>query len=219
MAHITKRAGRPKPYLLRWIDPPSREERSLAFVRKSDAEAYKTSIEASMMAGSYVDPKLLKRPFRELVGKFREKRKGRPGTIARDDSALNLYVLPYFGNTPVGQIRRAHVQAWVDALNDRGLKPATVKREFSALQAVFSWALDDELLVRTPCRAIKFKEIESVDHRIFTPDEIERLYWAMPERYRVCVLVGAYAGLRIGEIAGLHKDDLSLHGASTSSMD
>lgn len=208
MAHVTRRAGRPKPYLLRWIDPLTGKEESEAFVRSVDAKARRVEIEASQQRGDYINPKVLKRPFKELVEDYRKQRQGRPGTHARDDSAINRYVLPQFGATPIGRINRAQVQLWVDSLNERGLAPATVKREFSALQAVFSWALDQELIVRTPCRSIRFEEIERAHQRIFTPDEIEQLHGAMPERYQLAVLVGAYAGLRIGEIAGLHKDDI-----------
>lgn len=38
--------------------------------------------------------------------------------------------------------------------------------------------------------------------------EIEDLYVAFDPRYRAMILVGCYAGLRIGEIAGLQKSDI-----------
>jgi integrase len=40
--------------------------------------------------------------------------------------------------------------------------------------------------------------------------EVERLVDEMPERYRALVLVGAYAGLRCGEAAGLTRASVDL---------
>lgn len=45
----------------------------------------------------------------------------------------------------------------------------------------------------------------SADQRIFTAEEIERLYDAFDPRYKAMVLVGCYAGLRIGEQCALLK--------------
>jgi integrase len=113
---------------------------------------------------------------------------------------------------PIGTITKAEVQAWVYSLETTGLASATVKREHQALQKVFAWAVDEaELIVRTPCRKIRFTEIlDPGDRRLYTPEEIERLYNAFDPRYRAMILTGCYAGLRIGEMAALHKDHFSL---------
>lgn len=41
-------------------------------------------------------------------------------------------------------------------------------------------------------------------------DEVELLAAAMPDRYRALVLVGAYAGLRWGEDAGLKRANVDV---------
>jgi integrase len=44
--------------------------------------------------------------------------------------------------------------------------------------------------------------------RFLTPAEVATLADAIQPRYRALVLVGAYGGLRIGELAGLRIHDL-----------
>jgi integrase len=46
--------------------------------------------------------------------------------------------------------------------------------------------------------------------RFLTPAEIARLADAIRSRYRALVLVGAYGGLRIGELAGLRRSRVDL---------
>jgi integrase len=46
--------------------------------------------------------------------------------------------------------------------------------------------------------------------RFLTPDEVATLAAAIDERYRAFVLVGAYCGLRLGELAGLRRHRVDL---------
>jgi len=46
--------------------------------------------------------------------------------------------------------------------------------------------------------------------RLLTPEEIQKLTHALPEPARTIVLMGALTGLRIGELLGLHVEDVDL---------
>ena len=46
--------------------------------------------------------------------------------------------------------------------------------------------------------------------RFLTPDEVATLVAAIDERYRAFVVVGAYCGLRLGEMAGLRRHRVDL---------
>ena len=46
--------------------------------------------------------------------------------------------------------------------------------------------------------------------RFLSQAEVEQLAGQMPERYRAMVLVGAYAGLRWGEVAGLTRRNVDV---------
>ena len=66
------------------------------------------------------------------------------------------------------------------------------------------------MIARSPCRAVRLPKIEREEMRFLNPAEVARLADAIHPRYRALVLLGAYGGLRIGELAGLRRDRVDL---------
>jgi integrase len=54
--------------------------------------------------------------------------------------------------------------------------------------------------------------------RFLTPVEIARLADTIRPHYRALVLVGAYGGLRIGELAGLRRERCSPAASGSATM-
>jgi integrase len=52
---------------------------------------------------------------------------------------------------------------------------------------------------------VPLPKVEREEMRFLTPAEVAALADAIAPRYRALVLVGAYGGLRIGELAGLRR--------------
>jgi integrase len=59
---------------------------------------------------------------------------------------------------------------------------------------------------------IRLPKVEHEEQRFLTPGEVADLTNAIDQRYRTTVAVGAYAGLRIGEVLGLRTEDIDLLG-------
>src|SRR5919201_1153371 len=134
----------------------------------------------------------------------------RPSTKARDRAYLNSLVLPRFGTTPLAAITQPDVQAWVNHLTARGFAPATVVKAYQLLGRTLTAAVNADMIPRSPCRAVRLPKIEREEMRFLTPAEVARLADAIHPRYRALVLVGAYGGLRIGELAGLRRHRVDL---------
>lgn len=92
----------------------------------------------------------------------------------------------------------------------QGLAPSTVAKCYQVLGKIMAAAVDAGLLARSPCRAIRLPRVEREPPRFLTPAEVARLADAIDPRYRALVLVGAYGGLRIGELAGLTRRRVDL---------
>jgi integrase len=71
-------------------------------------------------------------------------------------------------------------------------------------------AVNADMLARSPCRAVRLPKIERQEMRFLTPAEVARLANAISPRYRALVLLAAYGGLRIGELAGLRRGRVNL---------
>jgi integrase len=71
-------------------------------------------------------------------------------------------------------------------------------------------AVDAGMIPQTPCRRVPLPKVEREEMRFLTPAEVATLADPIDPRYRALVLVGAYGGLRIGELAGLRRSRVDL---------
>jgi integrase len=126
-------------------------------------------------------------------------------TQARDEASLRVHAAPRFGRIPLAAIRQIEVRAWVADLAGQGLKPAAVIKAYQLFSKVMAAAVDAGIIAQSPCRRIPLPKVEQDEKRFLTPAEIARLASVIEPRFRALVLVSAYGGLRIGELAGLRR--------------
>jgi integrase len=190
----------------RYRDPNGRT-RSRNFDRRDDAKRFLTSIDHAKLAGAYIDPAGGRTTFGDYAKTWR---KGivdlRPSTLARDDGYLERYIVPAFGEARLSDIDHAAVRAWVAALSARKLAPATVVKAGQIMGKIMATAVRDGLIPSSPCVGVRLPKIEREEMRFLSPAEVATLAEAMDPRFRALVWLGAYGGLRIGEMFGLRVD-------------
>jgi integrase len=196
------------------------EQRSKTFRRKVDAEAWLTTMQAGKLDGTSADPKRGRTLYGDWLDRWMDGRRhaARASTIARDESYARNHLRPRWADWQLATIERSDVAAWVGELSDAGLAPATVRKAYQLFAASIEAAVTDRYLGVSPCRDIPLPKVETGETRFLTPGEVARLADAIDVRYRALVLVGAYGGLRIGELAGLHRDDVDGKGRSRWSV-
>ena len=214
MGHIERRVWSGKvSYRARYRNPAG-HERSKSFDRKADAERWLAEIEHAKARGLWTDPRLGRVRFADwLTAWWSTTTNLRPTTRDRDETLLRLHALPRFGDMPLAAISQLEVRAWVAELSAKGLAPATVVKAYQLLGKVLAAAVDAGYLAQTPCRNVPLPKIEREEMRFLTPTEIDHLAKVIHPRYRALVVVGAYGGLRIGELAGLRRARVDLLGA------
>jgi integrase len=217
MATIEKRVRNGRvTYRARYRDPAGMQ-RSKVFARKADAQRFLNETETAKARGTWTDPALGRVLFRDWLGEWWATTTNlRPKTRDRDELLLRRMAVPSFGGVPLAAISQRDVRAWVAELSARGLAPATVQKSYQLLGKVMGAAVDAGMLGQSPCRRVPLPKVEREEMRFLTSAEVATLADAIQPRYRALVLVGAYGGLRIGELAGLrrHRVDL-LHGTVT----
>ena len=173
---------------------------------KSDALALKAAIETDMNRGQWRDPAHGRTLLAEWVEEWWSTTVNlRPSSRARDESYIRNHVLPRFGPIQLGRITQLDVRAWVAELDARGLAPATVQKAYQTLGKIMEAAVDGGLIPASPCHKVPLPKIETVEMRFLTPEEIGRLAGSIAPRYRAFVLLKAYGGLRLSEMAGLRR--------------
>jgi integrase len=123
---------------------------------------------------------------------------------------MQKQVLPHFGSVPLNRITNAMVREWVSTLLSSGLSAATTRKAVFALRQCLAAAIADERIKINAASAVPLPTERQKPPRYLSQSEVERLVDKMPRPYRALVLVGAYAGLRWGEAAGLRRRDIDM---------
>jgi integrase len=89
------------------------------------------------------------------------------------------------------------------------LAPASTKNALVTLSSIFAAAVADGLVSASPCAKVSVPRVPKRRMTLPSPEEVYALSDALPEHLRVAVMLGAGAGLRIGEALGLAVDDVS----------
>src|SRR3546814_16281598 len=92
-------------------------------------------------------------------------------------------------------------------------KPSSVSRDYRTLAAICRFAVDQDLIVRSPCRGIKLPTGARRSIHVIAANELARLAKAMGE-YGPMAYVAAVLCLRWGEVAGLTVGALGLENRS-----
>jgi integrase len=211
MGHVERRVWTGKvSYRARYRDPAGRE-RSKSFARKADAERWLAEVEHAKTRGLWTDPRLGRIRFADwLTAWWATTTNLRPTTRARDETLLRLYAIPRFGDMPLAAISQLEVRVWVADLSTRGFAPATITKAYQLLGKVMAAAVDAGYLAQSPCHNVPLPKVEREEMRFLTPTEIVTLAETIRPAYRALVFVGAYGGLRIGELAGLRRSRVDL---------
>ena len=137
----------------------------------------------------------------------------RPSTRARDASMYRARIKPTLGELELGAIDRAGLRAWIAELGADGLRPSTVHKCAQILAKVLRAAVDDGKLARNPAERLDLPRVEREEMRFLTPGELVTLAETIDPAYRAFVFLGAYGGLRLGEMFALRRQRVDLlHG-------
>jgi integrase len=85
---------------------------------------------------------------------------------------------------------------------------------FANLTTLFAAAVNDELIVRNPCRSPSVRKPRAEQRKVipWTAGMVQAVHDELPERYRIIAVLGAGLGLRQGEIMGPSADDIDFLG-------
>ena len=181
------------------------------FERKSDAERWLSAIETDIQRGDWANPDAGTTTLSEYGWAWIRERPGlRPKTVHLYTGLLRIHIEPFLGKTALGEVTPARVRRWRADLLHSGVGPVTVAKAYRLLRAVMGTAVGDRLVRVNPCQ-IKGAAVEhSPERPVLTVDQVFAVADAMPERYRLLVLLATFGSLRWGELAALARDHVDL---------
>jgi integrase len=189
-------------YDVRLRDPSGRGY-ARTFRTRREAEAFERKELVDQARGVWLDPRRAETTVREVASEWLHSNPAkRATTLAKDESALRVQILPALGDRELGSLSPADIQACVNAWSKR-LSPRSVRRIYGTLRAVLNHAVLEEYVARSPARRINLPEVQPVERPEVTADQLHRIADALGEDYQAMVYLGAVLGLRWGECAGL----------------
>lgn len=142
-----------------------------------------------------------------------------PQTRASESSMVDVHIMPRWGDVALADITRHDVQAWVMTILSENVgtgddpsyrTPATARRILNVFVSSLTAAVDAAVLVANPAVRIKLPPQPPGQQVFLTRDQYARLAAQVEGQDRAVLDMLVGAGLRWGELAGLHTHNLDL---------
>ena len=183
------------------------KEHARHFKLKRDAQRWLDEVTTSTLTGNYVDPKTAKLTVSDWCDTWIQGYNKRPRSILQAKTHI-ARIKDRFGGRTLVSVRPSEVKAWIADLQASGLSEATVRGAHQRFSQIFSDAVLDGLIPRSPSSKRTAPAMPKPISYVATTAQIWALHDAMPEHLRGAILLGAFAGLRRGEIVALRVEDV-----------
>lgn len=193
-------------YRARFRDEDGREH-AKHFVRKGDAQRYLDEVTASQLTGQYVDPRAGTITLGAYYNELAKRQLWVAGTHRAMRQALTDSGLE---SLELRALRHSHGQQWVRQQTERGLARGTITARTVHMHTILNAAVRDKLIPADPFAGVTVPRRRKTEAtmRIPTGAEVATLINAASGSLGAAVTLGAFAGLRAGEIAGLQLGDI-----------
>ncbi len=212
-------------YTAYYWDVRGKERSAGTFSNKKAADRAWQRAEARVAEGRAGDPRRGRQTFERYV---REEWLPNHMMELRTRENYTLYleraILPEFGPMRMVEILPSHVRDWVskfqsgtlDTTQRRKRQRAAIKNSPSViaycmviLSAVFTTALNDQVVFLHPCKGVKTPAVVKKIRQIITPEQFDVLYGALQDdEMRLLIETDIESGLRWGELTELRVKDL-----------
>jgi integrase len=202
----------------RYLGPDGREHTAPeTFPTKTDAARALDRIEVDLNRGAWTDPRRARESLKSYAEQWIDNRPGlKPRTVELYKALLRLHVEPRLGKTSLGELKPSQVRAWHAGLVASNTSATTPAKAYRLLRAICNTAVADELILRNPCQVRGAGQEHSPERKPPTMEQVAKLADAIERRYRLLILLPAWATLRYGEAIGLRRRDFDLlHGTVT----
>jgi integrase len=184
------------------------------FDTKADADAWLARARTQISRAEWVDPSAGRMTVAELAEAWlRSNSRKRASTLSRDEAIMRRHVVPVLGPRRIAAVTPHDVQVLVNGWAEQ-VAASTVGRQYTATAAMFSFAVDAQLIARSPCRRIRLPQRQLVDRPELSAENLFRLAEALGPDQAMMMWTAAVSGLRFAECAGLTVDRLDLLGGT-----
>ncbi len=146
--------------------------------------------------------------FGEVAGKWVKiaEKKVKSSTLKDYRGAMNYYILPRFGNTPISQIGFLDIETFMAELTCSAKR---INNVLVPMRAVMKFALRAGMIEKNPMELVENLKTDKPTISPLSMDEVNRVLDAVDPYYRNFFTVAFFTGMRFGEMAGLKWKNVS----------
>jgi integrase len=186
------------------------------FTTRREAERHLAAVETDQNRGAWVDYRRSRILLSDYANDWLANRTLKPSTRSKYRGLLDRQVLPSLGHHELGQVNPSTVRSWNAALHTA--YPDTAAQAYRLLAAIFNTAVDDDLLIRSPCRVKGASQYKNPERPVLSVEEIGQVVEVVEGRYRVAIQLAVWCQLRRAEILGLQRRHINID-AGTIAID
>lgn len=183
---------------------------SHTFTTREDAEEWLAARRREIRNEDW-QPPTTKKPltFGEHAERWLTHRQLKPRTRYHYRKTLDARILPTLGDVALKHVSAELIDQWYYDMGEG--QPTARAHAYGLVRTILGDAVQRRLITHNPCHirgagnTKRAKQIEPA-----SLPELEALTKAMPERYRLMILLAAWCGLRFGELTELRRKDLDL---------
>lgn len=190
---------------------PDGSQYSETFTTRKTAERWERDQLTSQGNGGWVDPAAGRALLADRAESFLTDRPRplAPKTLELYRNLLDRFILPTFGDVPIGSITTEAVRAWLSRVRNDSSELQSAKA-YRLLRAILNVAVSDAVIARNPCVISGAGQEHSGERPLATAEQIHQLAEAIRPHLRALVLLAAFGALRRGELFGLERRDLDV---------
>ena len=211
---------RMKPYTKTWVPEPGMNAAQI----EKEINRLAVLFEEEVHAGEVVVDQSLR--LKDFIPQYMEITKVRlsPLTLHFYNRIIERFLIPYFGNKKMQDIKTVHIQGFINHLmevdpehgsatnNTDKLSPSTVRRYLCVLQSILRLAVKLEIIASNPAKGEKLTIPRMVRPKIeiFTKAEASEMLKCLqtePLQFQTFIQLAIITGARRGELVALKFSD------------
>ncbi len=134
---------------------------------------------------------------------YLDRKRIKPSTRMGYQCIMDRHLFPNFGELLLKDIAPLHMEQFLQDKMRTELSPKTNRNLLGLLQGIFSLAVDNDLISRSPIRNRHKPVVQRQEKPVWTEDQMREIIAAEPQAYRGLFTCVAIVGVRLGELLGL----------------
>lgn len=118
----------------------------------------------------------------------------------------------------LSSIQPKHVEEFMALQTGKGRSPASLRMDIKIVAAAFAYGMRQGFIATNPALAVEIDEAKSVSKDAFSEEEIANLLDVADTDWRTAIILGAFAGLRLGDAVNLTWQAVDLQQATLTFM-